>query len=96
MTIDTFLVCLERRAVDTGWGGHHPSGHRQMNLERHRIEVVATAATGDPARAAGLFREHLADVACDPLASRIAAHHRQSTPVTSDPLPGCHPAAWPC
>jgi hypothetical protein len=39
---------------------------RQMNWERHHIEVVRTAAAGHGKRAADLLREHLAGVGCDP------------------------------
>ena len=49
-------------------------GRGQMNWERHHIEVVRTAASGDGKRAADLLREHLAGVGCDPLAFRIVAH----------------------
>jgi DNA-binding GntR family transcriptional regulator len=48
-------------------GQRHSRG--QMNWERHHIEVVRTAASGNGKRAADLLREHLAGVGCDPLAS---------------------------
>jgi hypothetical protein len=67
---------------------------RQMNWERHHIELVTAAATGDIARAADLLREHLANVGCDPLASRIAAQLRQPAPKTVGGIPNCHPATW--
>src|SRR3984957_14729920 len=41
---------------------------RQMNWERHHIEVVRTATAGNLGRAADLLREHLAGIGCDPLA----------------------------
>lgn len=44
-----------------------------MTWERHHVEVVGTAATGNPNRAADLLREHLAGVGCDALAVRITA-----------------------
>ena len=60
----------------TGTAGEGPS-RQQMNWERHHIEVVRTAATGNAKRATDLLREHLATVGCDPLAVRIAAHLRR-------------------
>ncbi len=75
---------------------------QQMNWERHHIEVVATAATGNARRAVDLLREHLAGVGCDPLAFRIAAMLRQPAGKNDDfenlasQLPGCHPGPWPC
>jgi hypothetical protein len=78
---------------------HH--GRGQMNWERHHIEVVRTAASGDAKRAADLLREHLAGVGCDPLAFRIVAQVRQSSGMDDEfnnlesQLPGCHPARWP-
>src|SRR5580692_10567990 len=50
----------------------------QMTWERHHIEVVRLAATGNVIRASGLLREHLACVGCDPLAYRIATQFRQA------------------
>ncbi|HEX3842266.1 MAG TPA: hypothetical protein VHU85_15850 [Acidimicrobiales bacterium] len=69
-------------------------GRRQMNWERHHIELVSAAATGDAARAADLLREHLANVGCDPLASRIAAPPQPPGRMTTDGFPNCHPTAW--
>jgi hypothetical protein len=69
-------------------------GRRQTNWERHHIELVSAAATSDAARAADLLREHLANVGCDPLASRIAAPRHQPGPMTTDGFPNCHPTAW--
>lgn len=69
-------------------------GRRQMNWERHHIELVSAAATGAAARAADLLREHLATVGCDPLASRIAAQLRQPATLTVNGIPNCHPTAW--
>jgi hypothetical protein len=65
-----------------------------MNWERHHIELVSVAASGDVDRAAGLLREHLANVGCDPLANRIVAHLRPPTRVTTDQIPNCHPTEW--
>jgi hypothetical protein len=66
-----------------------------MNWERHHIEVVRLAATGNAERAADLLREHLACVGCDPLAYRIAWQSRPVVPADdvediADQLPGCH------
>ena len=47
-------------------------------------------------RAADLFLEHLANVGCDPLAFRIAAHLRPPARTTTDRIPPCHPTAWTC
>ena len=69
---------------------------RQINWERHHIEVVRAASAGDATRAADLLREHLANVGCDPLAARIAAHLRQPMQGMIDRPPSCHPSAWPC
>ena len=72
-----------------------------MSWERHHIEVIRTAATGDANRAAGLLREHLANVGCDPLAVRIAAQLSQPGGYDDDfedlvgRLPGCHATPWP-
>jgi hypothetical protein len=80
-------------------GQRHSRG--QMNWERHHIEIVRTAASGNVKRAADLLREHLAAVGCDPLAVRIIARIRQ--PAGTDDylenlagqLPDCHPTRWP-
>ncbi len=85
----------------TGTASQGPS-HQQMNWERHHIEVVRAAATGNARRAADLLREHLASVGCDPLAFRIAAMLRQPAGKNDDfenlarHLPGCHATPWPC
>jgi hypothetical protein len=50
---------------------------RQMNWERHHIEVVQAAAAGNLSRAADMLREHLASVGCDPLAMRILTDLQQ-------------------
>jgi hypothetical protein len=71
-------------------------GRGQMAWERHHIEVVTAAANGDALRAAGLLREHAANIGCDPLAALIVAHLRKSTQGMTDRLPSCHPSAWPC
>ena len=74
---------------------------RQMNWERHHIEVVRTAGSGNAKRAADLLREHLAGVGCDPLAFRIVAQMRQPAGMDDDfenlagQLPDCHPTRWP-
>ncbi len=80
-------------------GQHHIRG--QMNWERHHIEIIRTAASGNGKRAADLLREHLAAVGCDPLAFRIVAQARQPAGMDDDfenlagQLPDCHPARWP-
>ena len=71
-------------------------GSRQINWERHHIEVVRAASAGEALRAADLLREHLANVGCDPLAARIATHLRGPTQGMTDWHPSCHPSAWPC
>jgi hypothetical protein len=88
------LAVVDLSAID-GTTSHH-SGHRQMNWERHHIEVVSAAAIADAVRAADLLREHLANVGCDPLAYRIAAHLRKPRRVTDERLPDCHPTTWKC
>jgi len=74
-------------------------GGRQVNWERHHIEVVRTAAAGNHSRAADLLREHLARVGCDPLALRIVTELRWRAGLRDGlddlrgHLPGCHPAS---
>jgi hypothetical protein len=68
-----------------------------MSWERHHIEVVRSAASGNGARAAGLLREHLASIGCDPLAVHIVAqlgHDAEFEDLTCR-LPGCHLTRWP-
>lgn len=94
------LAVADLNAI-TGTASQIPS-HQQMNWERHHIEVVRAAATGNARRAADLLREHLASVGCDPLAFRIAAMLRQPAGKNDDfenlasHLPGCHATSWPC
>jgi hypothetical protein len=79
----------------TGTASEGPS-RQQMNWERHHIEVVRTAASGNARRATDLLREHLASVGCDPLAVRIAAQLQHPGGQDDDfedlvrRLPGCH------
>ena len=95
-----FELALADLDAMTGASGQRRS-RGQMNWERHHIEVVRTAASGNDKRAADLLREHLAGVGCDPLAFRIVAQMRQ--PAGTDDgfedlaarLPDCHPARWP-
>jgi len=70
---------------------------QQMSWERHHIEVVRSAATGNGARAAGLLREHLASVGCDPLAFHIVAQLGRDHDFEdlTCRLPGCHLSRWP-
>ena len=92
-----------RHAVEAdaiaGTSGQRPS-LGQMNWERHHIEVVRTAASGNGKRATDLLREHLAAVGCDPLAYRIVAQTRQPAGMDDDfdnlagQLPDCHPTRW--
>jgi hypothetical protein len=95
-----FELALADLDAMTGTSGQRPS-RGQMNWERHHIEVVGTAASGNAKRAAGLLREHLAAVGCDPLAFRIVAQMRQPAGRDDDfenlagQLPDCHPARWP-
>lgn len=72
---------------------------RQMNWERHHVEVVRAASSSETERAADLLKEHLAGTGCDPLAMRIVAYLRD--PHGGDEfcdlgllLPGCHPLPW--
>ena len=94
------LAVADLNAI-TGTASQIP-GHRQMNWERHHIEVVRAAATGNARRAADLLREHLASVGCDPLAFRIAAMFRQPGGKNDEfenlasQLPGCHTTPWRC
>jgi hypothetical protein len=95
-----FELALADLDAITGTCGQRRS-RGQMNWERHHIEVVRTAASGDDKRAADLLREHLAGVGCDPLAFRIVAQMRQSAGTDDGfedliaQLPDCHPARWP-
>ena len=95
-----FELALADLDAITGTPGHRHS-RGQMSWERHHIEVVRTAASGNARRAAGLLREHLAGVGCDPLAFRIVAQMRQPAGMDdgfedlAGHLPDCHPARWP-
>ena len=62
------LALADLDAITGTSGRRHRRG--QMNWERHHIEIVRTAASGNGKRAADLLREHLAAVGCDPLAFR--------------------------
>src|SRR5579862_4431031 len=95
-----FELALADLDAMTGTSGQR---HRRglMNWERHHVEVVRTAASGNAQRAADLLREHLASVGCDPLAFRIVAQMRQSAGMDDDfadlagHISGCHPGRWP-
>jgi hypothetical protein len=73
---------------------------RQMNWERHHIEVVRAAGSGETERAADLLREHLAGTGCDPLALRIVTYLLDPQGLEAGfcdlglQLPGCHPSPW--
>jgi hypothetical protein len=90
-----FGVAVADLVALTGTPDHQPAG-RAMNWERHHIELVATAAAGQAARAADLLREHLAGVGCGPLAVRITARLQPPAGPGDDfedlagQLPGCH------
>jgi hypothetical protein len=77
-----------------------PLSGRKMNWERHHIEVVRTAASGNLGRAADLLREYLASVGCDPLAVRIVADLRWRMGIHgglddfTSQYPACHAAIW--
>jgi len=93
------LALADLNALTGASGQCHSRG--QMNWERHHIEVVRTAASGNGKRAADLLRDHLAGVGCDPLAFRIVAQMRQPVGTAdgfedlSGQLPVCHPTPWP-
>ena len=76
------------------------AGRRQMNWERHHVELVRTAAASNVERASDLLREHFASVGCDPLALGIVAHllaPRGRTQLLQDLAhqpPACHPDRW--
>ena len=95
-----FELALADLDAMTGTSGQRHS-RGQMNWERHHIEIVRTAVSGNARRAADLLREHLAGVGCDPLAFRIVAHMRQTMGMDDDfedlagHLPDCHPTRWP-
>jgi hypothetical protein len=92
----TFRLAIADLGAFTGTSSGAPGG-RQMNWERHHIEVVRAAAAGNLGRAADLLREHLAGVGCDPVALRIVTELRQRAgqldgldDLTGHP-PDCHP-----
>jgi hypothetical protein len=91
----TFGLAIADLDAITGTAGEGPSRH-QMNWERHHIEVVRTAASGNARRATDLLREHLASVGCDPLAVRLVAQLQHAGAADDDfedlvrRLPGCH------
>jgi len=92
----TFELAIADLGAFTETSSSATSG-RQMNWERHHIEVVRTAAAGNLGRAADLLREHLASVGCDPVALRIVAELRQRAGQRdglddlTGHLPACHP-----
>jgi hypothetical protein len=97
VTMDpTFGLALADLGAFTGTSLRAPSA-RQMNWERHHIEIVRAAAAGNLGRAADLLREHLASVGCDPIALRIVTElrHRAGQEDGLDDLtshlPACHP-----
>ena len=93
-------VALADLDAMTGTSGQHPASRGQMNWERHHIEVVRTAASGNGKRAADLLREHLAGVGATPSPSgssprcdSLRGWRRLRKPAGQ--LPDCHPARWP-
>ncbi len=64
--------------------------------ERHHCEIVEAAVVGQAARAAALLRQHLAEVACDPLALRIVADALAATAELDDVLTGTPPCHRRC
>ena len=97
----SFRLAIADLAAITGTASERPN-RQQMNWERHHIEVVRTAATGNTERASDLLLEHLATVGCDPLAVRVAAQlrcpgrHDDDVEDLVGRLPGCHATPWPC
>ena len=95
-----FELALTDLDAITGTSGQR-RGRGLMNWERHHIEIVRTAASGNARRAADLLREHLACVGCDPLAFQIVAQMRQPAETDDDfenlagHLPDCHRTRWP-
>ena len=93
-----FELAVADLGAFTGAPSHAMSG-RQMNWERHHIDVVRTAAAGNLARAGDLLREHLASVGCDPLALRIVTELRRRAGQHDElddligHLPACHPVS---
>jgi hypothetical protein len=57
--------------------------------ERHHIEVVGAAASGQPRRAVDLLRDHLSADGCDPIATTIVLGAAREEPLddlrASDP-----------
>jgi len=86
------LAAIDLRALNGAAAPAHVAGPL-TGWERHHCEIVAAAVSGQPARAAALLRQHLGDVACDPLALRIVAHALAGTGELDDLLAGpptCH------
>ena len=94
-----FALALADLGSLTG-AARNGSGGRPMSWERHHMEVVSTAAAGNPVRALDLLREHIASVGCDPLAVRIVAQLRRPAATAddfedlADQLSPCHATTW--
>ena len=88
-----FGIAIADLSAITATSTGDPKG-RQMPWERHHIEVVRSASTGGALRTADLLLEHLANVGCDPLASRIVAHLRWPMEDLAGRPPSCHPLTW--
>lgn len=82
---DADLAALERQGIDGGTSTLH-------SWERHHVEIVGAAATGDTDRAIDLLREHLAEVRCDPIATAVVINAADDAPLDDiiDRLPACH------
>ena len=96
-----FELALSDLDATTGTSGQRHS-RGQMNWERHHIEVLRTAASGNLERATDLLRDHLDSVGCDPLLLHIVADLRRAFGEDDNledcarRLSGCHPVAWQC
>jgi len=79
------LSAFERRSP-VGASGH------LTGWERHHVDIVAAAASGDVHRAVDLLRDHLVTVGCDPIAVALVLAAGPSEPVDDllDGLPACH------
>ncbi|MGO9582798.1 MAG: hypothetical protein ACLP36_08330 [Acidimicrobiales bacterium] len=94
-----FELALSDLDATTGTSGQRHS-RGQMNWERHHVEVLRTAASGNLERATDLLRDHLDSVGCDPLLLHIVADLRQAFGKDDNledfvgRLPDCHPVAW--
>ena len=87
----TFAVAAsDLAALDRGQAASE--NHPYQSWERHHVEVVGAAADGNARRAVDLLREHLAVVACDPIATAVVLGAASDEVVNDilDRLPACH------